>query len=319
VDLQDALKFVELVGTTVANVCDLRRLQARSVALSQFFSPPVRQVVAAADPDRVLAPRKTELSVLFCDLRGFSRQSEEWAEDLFGLLQRVSEALGIMTRQILDFGGVIGDFHGDAAMGFWGWPLVNDERALHACSAALAIRAEFYDAARYDHHALAGFRVGMGLATGEAVAGKLGTVDQVKVTAFGPVVNRASRLEGLTRPFGVAILIDIATAQAIAQSLPVSQGRIRPVARLQPYGMESVEDVFELLPPAAGAAEAAADERLAEALELFRQGDWDAARGHFDRMADNDPIGRFYRQFLATHGNASPNDWDGVLRFHDKT
>ena len=256
-DLQDALKFVELMGTTVGHVRDLQRLQERAAAFAQFFSPPVRDVISVADPDKVLAPRKTEVTVLFCDLRGFSRQSEQSADDLFGLLQRVSEALGIMTRQILDLGGVVGDFHGDAAMGFWGWPLTDRHQVAHACQAALAIQAGFEDVAQREQHALSGFRVGMGLATGEAVAGKLGTVDQVKVTVFGPVVNLAARLEGLTRPMGVAILADAKTAQVAAAHLPTSVARLRHVARVQPYGMTSIEEVYELLPSPAAQLDAA--------------------------------------------------------------
>ena len=91
----------------------------------------VRQAEVGAlrqrDPETVLAPRKCEVSVLFCDLRGFSRRTEQEADDLLGLLQRVSDALGVMTRQILAHGGVVGDFHGDAAMGFWGWPLQQED------------------------------------------------------------------------------------------------------------------------------------------------------------------------------------------------
>jgi len=82
----------------------------------------------------------------------------------------------------------VGDFQGDAAMGFWGWPLRQPDAVLRTCRAALAVRAEF--------EATEGFHAGIGVATGPAVAGKIGTVDQVKVTVFGPVVNLASRLEG---------------------------------------------------------------------------------------------------------------------------
>ena len=137
--------------------------------------------------------------MLFCDLRGFSRHSERSAEDLLGLLNRVSQALGVTTHEIREQGGVLGDFHGDAAMGFWGWPLAQPDAAVRACLAALAIRAEFAATAQRPDDPLADFRVGIGIATGRAVAGKIGTVDQVKVTVFGPVVNLASRLEGMTK------------------------------------------------------------------------------------------------------------------------
>ncbi len=156
----------------------------------------------------MLAPREAEVAVLFCDLRGFARHSERSADDLLGLLNRVSRALGVTTHAIREQGGVLGDFQGDAAMGFWGWPLPQPDAAVRACQAALAIRAEFEAAAQRSEDPLADFRMGIGIATGRAVAGKIGTVDQVKVTVFGPVVNLASRLEGMTKILQAPILLD---------------------------------------------------------------------------------------------------------------
>ena len=161
---------------------------------------------------------------MFCDLRGFSRHSEQSAEDLLGLLNRVSQALGVTTHQIREQGGVLGDFHGDAAMGFWGWPLPQPDAAVRACLAALAIRAEFAETASRRDDPLADFRVGIGIATGRAVAGKIGTVDQVKVTVFGPVVNLASRLEGMTKILHAPILIDERTAIVVRNQLSPTAG-----------------------------------------------------------------------------------------------
>jgi len=160
-----------------------------------------------SDPT-LLAPRESNVTVMFCDLRGFSRQAETSRNDLAGLLDRVSQALGVMTRHISEYGGVIGDFQGDAAMGFWGWPVAADDDPLRACRAALAIRAEFAEAARTPGHPLADFRMGIGLARGTAVAGRIGTGEHFVFTAFGPVVNLASRLEGMTKQLHAPIIID---------------------------------------------------------------------------------------------------------------
>ncbi len=121
-DLQDDLKFAELAATTLATIRQTRFLQRRQDSLRPFFAPVVLQALATREPDEVLAPRETNVSVLFCDLRGFSKQSEESADRLLELLRRVSDALGVMTHHILAAGGVVGDFHGDAAMGFWVGP-----------------------------------------------------------------------------------------------------------------------------------------------------------------------------------------------------
>ncbi|HEV3122941.1 MAG TPA: adenylate/guanylate cyclase domain-containing protein, partial [Isosphaeraceae bacterium] len=248
-DLRDDLKFTELVAAILKALIQVRKLQRSQAVLSQFFAPVVLSSLAESDANEVLAPRQTDVSVLFCDLRGFSLESEKHADDLFGLLERVSKALRVMTHQILDQGGVIGDFQGDAAMGFWGWPLAQPDTVPRACLAALAIRAQFEANAAQPGHPLADFQVGIGIATGKAVAGRIGTLDQAKVSVFGPVVNLASRLEGMTRLLHTSILLDEATAQVARAQLTPEQARFRRIARVKPFGLESPVTITELLPP----------------------------------------------------------------------
>ena len=131
-DLEDDVKFAELVGTTIANLRQTLRLERRQSEMRHFFAPIVMNALAGRTTDEVLAPR-ADLSVMFCDLRGFTRRSEP-STDLLALLRSVSDALGTMTKYILETGGVIGDFHGDSAMGFWGWPLKQEDTAHRAVS-----------------------------------------------------------------------------------------------------------------------------------------------------------------------------------------
>ncbi len=147
-DLREDMKFTELVASSLSSLRQMQMLSRQHATLSQFFSPVVLNTLGHEDPDVVLAPRETEVSVLFCDLRGFSRHTERHADQLLDLLQRVSGALGVMTHQILDQGGVVGDFQGDAAMGFWGWPLAQPDSVVRTCRAALEIRDRFEAAAR---------------------------------------------------------------------------------------------------------------------------------------------------------------------------
>ena len=194
--LQDDLKFAELAATTFGRLRELRRLERQQASFSQFISPALLEQLGDRDLEEALAPREAEVSVLFCDLRGFSRESEQSASDLMGLLQRVSQALGVMTRQhprARRRGGRFPRRRGDGLLGMAA--SAGRIPSLRACRAALAVRAEFAAASEDEDHPLADFRVGIGIATGPAVAGKIGTVDQVKVTVFGPVVNLASRLE----------------------------------------------------------------------------------------------------------------------------
>jgi adenylate cyclase len=319
-ELQDDLKFTELAATTFARLRELRYLERRQASLSQFISPVLLERMGEHDPDELLAPREAEVSVLFCDLRGFSRKSEQLASDLMGLLNRVSQALGVMTRRILEQGGVVGDFHGDAAMGFWGWPLAQDDAILRACRAALAIRAEFADAGRQENHPLADFRVGIGIATGKAVAGKIGTVDQVKITVFGPVVNLAARLEGLTKLFRAPILIDETTARLIRQHAPATTARVRRVARLRPCGLDTALEVSELLPPAAEYPELS-DEHIGmyeAALDALQSRNWGLAFSLLHHVPADDRVKDFLTVFIAQHNRTPPDNWDGVISITEK-
>jgi adenylate cyclase len=311
-DLREDVKFAELVAAMLSSLRQMRLLEHRQATLSQFFSPVVLDTLAVEDPEIVLAPRETEVSVLFCDLRGFSRESERQSGDLLGLLQRVSRALGVMTHQIREQGGVVGDFQGDAAMGFWGWPLAQKDAVLRTCRAALAVRAEF--------EATEGFHAGIGVATGRAVAGKIGTVDQVKVTVFGPVVNLASRLEGMTKILQAPILLDEATARIVRKQVPRDVARVRRLAIVRPYGLDTPLEVSELLPPVSLYPELT-DEHLGyyeSALDAFLSKNWPKAFELLHRIPAEDQVKDFLVVYIAQHNRKPPSDWDGVIQLASK-
>ncbi len=319
-EIQDDLKFTELTATTLGALRQVRSLQRRQDSLRNFFAPVVLEALAGRDPDRVLAPRQTDVSVLFCDLRGFSKQSEGAADRLLELLQRVSDALGVMTHHILANNGVVGDFHGDAAMGFWGWPIDSNDAIERVCRAALAIQQEFLLAAALPSHPLANFRAGLGIASGPAVAGRIGTTDQVKVTVFGPVVNLASRLEGMTKQLQASILVDEPTAEWVRANVPSHTLRIRRVAKVVPFGMQTPLVVSELLPPA-GPDSVLQDEHIAAyeaALEHFIEGDWHEAFRLLHRVPAEDQVKDFLTVTIAQHRRLAPPDWQGFIELPGK-
>ncbi|MFN3193321.1 MAG: adenylate/guanylate cyclase domain-containing protein [Aureliella sp.] len=318
--LQDDLKFTELTATTLGALRQVRSLQRRQDSLRNFFAPVVMDALAGQDPEQVLTPRETNVSVLFCDLRGFSKRSEDAADRLLELLKRVSDALGVMTHHILANGGVVGDFHGDAAMGFWGWPIATGNPIEQVCQAALAIRNEFEAAGRQPDHPLADFRAGLGIASGSAVAGRIGTTDQVKVTVFGPVVNLAARLEGMTKQLQTSILVDEPTADWIRANIPASELRIRRVAKVLPYGMQTPLMVSELLPPAT--ADCVMQDKHVEAyeaaLDRFQEGDWTEAFRLLHSVPAEDQVKDFLTVFIAQHRREPPPDWSGVIELPGK-
>lgn len=319
-ELGDDLKFAELTAAIVSSLRQVRLLQRREASLSSFFSPAVMRSLGDADPETALNPREAEVTVLFCDLRGFSRQSEKQAKALTALLERVSKALRVMTQNILDQGGVIGDFQGDAALGFWGWPLPQSDMVQRACLAALGIRAVFEASAKEADHPLADFQVGIGMATGQAVAGKIGTVDQVKIGVFGPVVNLASRLEGMTKILRAAILLDENTARAVCEHVPNSLARCRRLAVVKPYGLDTAVTVSELLPPAAEFP-LLSDEHLAtyeQALDAFLAGEWSKAYELLHQLPYQDRGKDFLTSFIIQHNHTPPTGWSGVIPLGSK-
>jgi adenylate cyclase len=319
-DIQDDVKFTELVASILSSLRQIRVLERRHASLTQFFSPAVLSVFSEEDPEIALEPKQCEVSVLFCDLRGFSRESESHGQELLTLLERVSRALGVMTSHILDQGGVVGDFQGDAAMGFWGWPVELLDQTRRACLAALGIRAHFDAAAKKTDHPLSRFRVGIGVATGSAVAGKIGTTDQSKVGVFGPIVNMASRLEGLSKMLAAPVLLDEPTAQAARGLIPRELGRVRRVARLKPAGMESAVEVSELLPPLTDLPQLTDDhiQSYEAALDAFIAGDWGQSLEHLHHVPPIDRVKDFLTAYIVQNNRTPPPGWDGVIRIATK-
>lgn len=318
-ELADDLKFVELVAGILSSLRQVQALQHRQTILSHFFSPGVMGVLSEGDPETTMKPRQTEVTVLFCDLRGYSRKVEATA-NLFGLLERVSRALGVMTQSIIDHKGVIADFQGDAAMAFWGWPLVQPDQIQQACLAALGIRNLFARLTAQKDHPLADFQVGVGIATGTAVAGQIGAAEQFKVSVFGPVVNLAARLQGMTKILRVPILLDEVTAAAARKQLLPQAARCRRLARVKPYGLETPLTVTELLP-------SQTDEPLLsdpqivqyeEALEAFLAGDWSRAYELLHLVPPQDHGKDLLLQFIIQHNHQPPLEWDGVISLSSK-
>jgi adenylate cyclase len=299
----------------------VQALQRRQASLRPFFSPAVLRKLTDANPDAALQPQEADLTILFCDLRGFSQESEKHASNLLALLNRVSQALGVMTQNILDQKGVIGDFHGDAAMGFWGWPLPQPDAVERACLAALGIRTFFEAIGRKQGHLLAGFQVGIGIASGRAVAGKIGTVNQVKVTVFGPVVNLASRLEGMTKILRAPILLDEASARVLRERDLRHLARWRRVAKVQPYGLATPLVVTELLPPEAEHPQLT-DAHLADyeaAVDALLEGNWAQAYDLLRRMPPEDRVPDFLTVYIAKHDRKPPRGWEGVIELESKS
>ena len=319
-DLSSDVQIAELISQLAGAIRQVRCLEDQFAGMRQFFSPAVVESVAKANDGTTLKPTESDTAVLFCDLRGYSRIAEESKHNLQRLLDRVSEALGVMTRNIVGHDGVIADFQGDSALGFWGWPLPLTEGPLPACRAALEILRAFDRANSASRSSdLKGFRIGIGIACGTAIAGRIGTKQQAKVGVFGPVVNLGSRLESMTKQIGCPILIDGATATAVRESMLPETGRCRRIGLIRPVGVKTAIEVNQLLPPAARSE--LTDANVADfeaAVAAFISGDWEEARDLLGQMPVKDRAKDFLLLQIASHNYEPPADWDGVIRLTAK-
>jgi len=318
--LKADIRFTEFVAEIVSTVLRENEWERQKAVLQQFLPAPVLEALGEELDTDLLEPRECDVTVLFCDLRGFSRRAEESAGQLMELLERVRAALELMTCEILRFGGVTGDFLGDATLGFWGWPFASAEAPLNACRAALAIRRAFNKVGELPDHPLADFQMGIGIAHGPAVAGKIGAGGQVKATVFGPVVNLSSRLEGMTKQLRVPILLDEATANLVRPRLSAEEGRIRRLARVLPYGMDNAVEVSELLLTESESPELSTEllQIYERGVEQFTTGDWEQAYAHFHQMPASDRAQDFLSVLIAQHNRVSPPGWDGIVRLPSK-
>lgn len=300
--LRNDVQFVDVLAQLLGAVRQGQRLEGRLSVLRQFFSPPVLATLDAGN-ETMLEPRECELTVLFADLRGFSSGVERVAAgELLAELDRVRSALSVMSAAVLDHGGVTGEFLGDAVLGFWGWPIESDNAA-NACRAALAIREAF---------TTRGESVGLGLARGRAVAGRIVTGDRTSVNAFGPAVNLASRLQMVTKQLRVPIVVDPVVRAAAEASLSDEEGRFRKLATVVPYGLEKPLTVSELLPIDGLTAEQIASYEAG--IEAFTSGDWPTAYSRLHAMPADDRAADFPMAMLTQHGRQAPEAWDGIVR-----
>ncbi len=194
-------------------------------SLAQLFGhylPPERVRAMASDPDRFLdvasSAENRELTVLFCDLRGFTPMSEKMAPD------RLRELLNLyflrMSQIIHGHNGTLDKFIGDAVMAFWGAPLPDDQHAAHAVQAAMAMIAAVGPLnAELAARGLPPLAPCIGLATGVVCVGDLGSALRRSYTAVGDGVNLAARIEGATRHYDVPLLVADVT-RAAAGELP---------------------------------------------------------------------------------------------------
>ncbi len=183
-----------------------------------------------------LAGERKRISVLFADIRGFTTRSEKApAEDV---VKDLNDYFGEMVTVIQDYGGMVDKFIGDGLMAIFGAPMDDPDSSLHSVQAAQAMSLALRRVNRkLEARGAAPISIGIGIHTGEAVLGNIGSAQKMEYTAIGDVVNVASRIEGLTRKFDSEILVSGEALNAVGEKIRAKsvgeeflKGRTNPIS-----------------------------------------------------------------------------------------
>jgi adenylate cyclase len=258
-----------------------------------------------------------DMTVLFSDVRGFTTISEGLQPR--ELTKLMNEYMTPMTHVIQKYRGTIDKYIGDAIMAFWGAPLRDDEHARNAILAALDMQATL-DQLRpqFIQKGWPEIRIGVGINSGIMRVGNMGSEFRMAYTVMGDTVNLASRLEGITKQYGVGIIVGETTRNAVSDIVFRELDRVRvkgkdqPVVIYEPIGLETQVDN-------------SSREELNlfnEALTLYRAMSWDVAERQLLELQKTLPDKYIYKLYLERihfFRNEPPEpDWDGVFKFTTK-
>ncbi|MCX6867044.1 MAG: adenylate/guanylate cyclase domain-containing protein [Verrucomicrobia bacterium] len=267
-----------------------------------------------ADPGRyeqVASGRRRRVVVLFSDVRGFTMRSEHTQPE--ALVSQLNEYLTKMVAVVFRHAGTLDKFIGDAVMAHWGALDDGNDRthAQQALAAAADMIAELellnakWRAAGKDP-----FKIGVGIHLGEVVAGEIGSPERTEFGVIGDAVNLASRIEGLTKYFGVPLLVSGDVFEAAG-----SPAAFRPVAKVQVKGRAQPVALHTLPGSDVGVSSYAAG------LERFEAGDFAAADACFARVLDEVPgdgLAVAMREWAQRLRDEPPETWNGVIVMETK-
>jgi adenylate cyclase/guanylate cyclase len=318
-----ALGVAPVIAYLVRYLVEERTRRRIRDAFCHYLAPTIVDRLASDPSALKLGGELREVTVMFADLSGFTALSVKVEPDV--LTRKTNEYLGYIVEHVEATGGYVDKFIGDAVMALWGAPAADPQHAVNGIRAAMAavarIRRERKAAAA---RAEIGFSVKVGLNSGPAIVGNVGTDKRYSYTAAGDTVNVASRLEGVSEFYGCEIVVGPRTAE-----LARAEFLMRELGAIQVKGRDAPLTVFEPVAQHGNASphQVAHVQRYAEALAHFRAMRFADAYAIWNALArDERELTRSERggrqpsspaqkmaeraQALAAHPPAQP--WDGV-------
>jgi len=319
VPIASLLSFIliaSMLQITYGFFVEQRNKRHLSQIFGQYIPPALVEEIDASGAQISLEGENREMSVLFSDVRSFTTISE--GLDATELTRMMNEFLTPFTGVIQKYRGTIDKYMGDAVMAFWGAPLSDAEHARHALLAALdMLRVVRELDAPFGARGWPKIRVGVGIASGPMNVGNMGSEFRIAYTVMGDTVNLGSRLEGLTKQYGVDIIVNDLTARQVPEfafrelDLVQVKGKSEPVAIYEPIGPLAELSVAQQQQLAAYAA----------ALAAYRKRQWDAAETGFEtlRQHSDDLLYNVYLDRIRSFRQSPPPaSWDGVFAHLNK-
>jgi adenylate cyclase len=291
-------------------------------AFGQYLSPEV--IRRLLRNPKLVEPKKTEITVMFSDIRGFTTISENLdAQDLALFL---NQYLSDMTELVFEYQGTLDKYIGDAVMAFWGAPFEVDDHATSACNSALKMMQRVREMQRqWQALGKPQLDIGIGLNSGVASVGNMGSELRYGYTALGDTVNLSSRLEGLNKDYGTHIIVNESTyattreAKFVYRELDLIRvkGKTQPVIIYELIGRAGEEGLYGSF----------ADVQLrldqfARGRTLYRARRWEEAQRVFQIMIDkwpNDgPARTYWKRCQEYLFDEPPSGWDGVFTMTHK-
>ena len=283
-------------------------------AFGRYVSPTVVDKLVKGEAALELGGHKEELTILFSDIRGFTTLSEKMApEDLVHFL---NEYLTGMTGAVLDQEGTVDKYIGDAVMAFWGAPLPQSDHAIRAVETALTMRTRLAKLnARWAAQGRPTIDIGIGLNTGRVIVGNMGSEKRFDYTVIGDDVNLASRLESLTKFYGVGILVSEATLREL-------NGRYltRPLDKVAVKGKKDAVKIFEVIVELEQATpeQIKLVKKFEAALQAYYARDWEVAKKLFSHFS-SDKTAQHLMERCDKYSIDDPGtDWDGTYVAKEK-
>lgn len=284
-------------------------------AFRQYLSPAVIDKLIDNPSLLKLGGEEREITAFFSDVQGFTSISEKLHPD--ELTDLLNTYLSAMTDVILSHGGTIDKYEGDAIIAFWNAPTFQEDHARRAVEAAIECQkklAEMRPMLR--EKSGRDFYQRIGLNTGRAVVGNMGSRSRFDYTMLGDSVNLASRLEGINKQFATYTMCSEATMKsAVEHGISAS---FREIADIAVVGRKEPVLVYEPMEPDEYARRRAEFRVFSQGLDMFRKGDFAGCMRLFAEISQNDPAAAKYIEKCSNYIAQSPENWDGVIRATEK-